>query len=282
MHMRLSLLIAPLAVACAVAAAQAQEQATAETVLATVNGEAITAGHLLLMRGQLPEQYQSLPDESLFDGLLDQAIQQALLSQQVEEMGRAAELSLENDARAIRANIEIQRLIAEAVTPEVLQAAYEERFANAEPSREYNAAHILVDSEEEAAALKVQADAGTDFAQLARQNSTGPSGPNGGDLGWFGAGMMVPAFETAVVGMEPGQVSNPVQTQFGWHVIKLGETRLQDAPPLSEVEGELISDIQQQAISARLNEIEATADVSRVEATEVAPAFLSNPAILDD
>lgn len=282
MHMRLSLLIAPLAVACAVAAAQAQEQATAETVLATVNGEVITAGHLLLMRGQLPEQYQALPDESLFDGLLDQAIQQALLSQQVEEMGRAAELSLENDARAMRANIEIQRLLAEAVTPEALQVAYDERFADAEPSREYNAAHILVDSEEEAAALKEQADAGTDFAELARQNSTGPSGPNGGDLGWFGAGMMVPAFEAAVVGLEPGQVSEPVQTQFGWHVIKLMETRLQEAPPLSEVEGELISDIQQQAIAARLSEIEATADVSRVESTEVAPGFLSDPSILDD
>lgn len=282
MHMRLSLLIAPLAVACAVAAAQAQEQATAETVLATVNGEVITAGHLLLMRGQLPEQYQALPDESLFDGLLDQAIQQALLSQQVEEMGRAAELSLENDARAMRANIEIQRLLAEAVTPEALQVAYDERFADAEPSREYNAAHILVDSEEEAAALKEQADAGTDFAELARQNSTGPSGPNGGDLGWFGAGMMVPAFEAAVVGLEPGQVSEPVQTQFGWHVIKLVETRLQGAPPLSEVEGDLISDIQQQAIAARLSEIEATADVIRVESTEVAPGFLSDPSILDD
>lgn len=282
MNMRLSLLIAPLAVACAVAAAQAQEQATAETVLATVNGEVITAGHLLLMRGQLPEQYQALPDESLFDGLLDQAIQQALLSQQVEEMGRAAELSLENDARAMRANIEIQRLLAEAVTPEALQVAYDKRFADAEPSREYNAAHILVDSEEEAAALKGQADAGTDFAELARQNSTGPSGPNGGDLGWFGAGMMVPAFEAAVVGLKPGQVSEPVQTQFGWHVIKLMETRLQEAPPLSEVEGELISDIQQQAIAARLSEIEATADVSRVESTEVAPGFLSDPSILDD
>ncbi|OSP54646.1 peptidylprolyl isomerase [Pseudoruegeria sp. SK021] len=283
MDKRLSLFLAPVVVACTLAASQmqAQDAATADTVVATVNGEVITAGHLALLRAQLPQEFQSLPDSALFDGLLDQAIQQALLAQQVEEMGRAAELALENDARAMRANIEIQRLLSAAVTPEALQAAYDVRFAEAAPATEYNAAHILVESEDEALALKAELDGGADFSELARQKSTGPSGPNGGDLGWFGVGMMVPEFEEAVIALEPGQVSDPVQTQFGWHVIKLVETRLQDTPPLSEVEGELVEQIQQDVIALRLEELETASEVSRAEPGTIAADFLSDPSFLD-
>ena len=74
-------------------------------------------------------------------------------------------------------------------------------------------------------------------------HSTGPSGPSGGELGWFGPGMMVPPFEEAVMAMEVGAVSEPVETQFGWHVITLNDTRSQAAPPLDEVREELAEEI---------------------------------------
>lgn len=281
MHKRLSLWLWPVVVVAGLSVASAQEHATADTVVATVNGENITAGHLALMRTQLPEQYQSLADSALYEGLLDQAIQQALLAQQVTQMSRAAELALENDARTLRANIEIQSILKQPVSPEALQAAYDAQYAKAEPTREYKASHILVDSEEAAKELKTELDNGADFNQLAREKSTGPSGPNGGDLGWFGAGSMVPEFEQAVVAMQPGQISDPVQTQFGWHIIHLEDTRLAAVPPLSEVEGELVSDLQQKAIETRIAELEGSATVTRLDAFKVSPDFLSDPTLLD-
>ena len=98
---------------------------------------------------------------------------------------------------------------------------------------EYNASHILVATEGEAIQLKIEIDDGADFSQSARDNSTGPSGPSGGELGWFGPGVMVPPFEKAVFALEVGEVSNPVQTLFGWHLIKLNQVR----PPVIGLPG---------------------------------------------
>ncbi|HFQ15592.1 MAG TPA: peptidylprolyl isomerase, partial [Rhodobacteraceae bacterium] len=192
-------------------------EVTADTVLATVNGDAITIGHLIATRSALPEQYQALPDEVLFEGILEQLIQQTLLSQASGELSRRTQLELENERRALIAGEKIDEITAEALTQEALQAAYDAQYANAEPVPEYNASHILVETEEEAKAIIGELENGADFAELAKEKSTGPSGPNGGALGWFSEGMMVAPFEAAVIGLEPGQVSPaPVQTQFGW------------------------------------------------------------------
>ncbi len=103
----------------------------------------------------------------------------------------------------------IEGVVKTAVTDEALQAAYDERFKDAAPQTEYNAAHILVQDEAKAKELKTQLDGGADFAELAKANSidTG-SGAMGGDLGWFGLGMMVKPFEDAVVAAEVGKVSD--------------------------------------------------------------------------
>ncbi len=146
----------------------------------------------------------------------------------------------------------MKAMLDEALTDEVLQAAYDEKFADAEPTKEFNASHILVETEDEAKTLVTELEGGADFAELAKEKSTGPSGPNGGELGWFGAGMMVKEFEDVVMGMEVGAVSAPVQTQFGWHVIRLNETRMKDAPPLADVREELADEVQQQIIEETL------------------------------
>ncbi|EAR53012.1 PpiC-type peptidyl-prolyl cis-trans isomerase [Oceanicola granulosus HTCC2516] len=261
-------------------AAVAQE---ASDVVATVNGTDITLGELIIAKAQLPQQYQQLPDDVLFDGLVDQLIQQQLLSDQLDASPERVQLALKNEERSLRAGEAITRITEEAVSEEALQAAYEARFADAEPQTEYNASHILVETEEEAVALTEQARAeGADFAELARENSTGPSGPAGGELGWFGEGMMVQEFYDAVVALEPGDVSEPVQTQFGWHVIKLNETRLSEVPPLESLRGELTSELQQQAVEDALAELEAGADVTRPEQGAFDPAALSDFSILEN
>ncbi|MEM8959249.1 MAG: peptidylprolyl isomerase [Pseudomonadota bacterium] len=270
-------------VACALALpATAQEQVTADTVLATVGDEEITAGHLFALRTQLPQQYQSLPDAQLYSGLLQQLVQQAALAAQLEEPSTAVERILENERRALFASAVIGEVTEAAVTDEALQATYDELYAQAEPAPEYNASHILVESQEAAAEIKTLLDEGGDFAELAQARSTGPSGPNGGELGWFGPGMMVPPFEEAVVALVPGQVSDPVQTQFGWHVIKLNDSRMQDAPALDEVRAELIEKIQTDAVEAQIEAALAALTVTETPLDEIDPSFLSNPALLEE
>lgn len=239
------------------------QEATADTILATVNGTNITLGHMIVLQSSLPEQYQSLPDDVLFNGLLDQLIQQSVLADQVDEPDAIITLSLENERRTLMAGSAIQVLIDDALTEEAYQAAYDARFADTQPTREFNASHILVETQEEADALVTELDGGADFAELAIAKSTGPSGPNGGELGWFGPGMMVKPFEDAVTEMEAGQVSAPIKTQFGWHVIKLNNARIKDAPTLDSVRAELAEEIQRQVVEQTLADLTAAADVSR-------------------
>jgi peptidyl-prolyl cis-trans isomerase C len=277
---KLTNLIAGFAIVCATALPVVAQETTADTVVATVNGTEITIGHMIAMRDSLPEKYQNLPDDVLFKGLLDQAIQQTALAETITTTPQEIELRLENQRRTLLAGIALDQVVKSAVTDEALQAAYDARFANAEPSREYNASHILVATEDEAKALITQLEGGADFAELAKEKSTGPSGPNGGELGWFSTGMMVQPFEEAVVAMKVGQISAPVQTQFGWHVIKLNETRLKDTPTLDDVRTELSGELQQKAVDAAVAELTAAADVVRPDVSAIDPAILRDLSLI--
>ncbi len=178
----------------------------ADTVVATVNGTDITLGHMIALREALPAQYLSLDDKTLFDGILEQLIQQTALAQQVPEpLSRRNALSLDNQRLAFLSNEALNTIADAAVTDEALQALYDERYGAVDPGTEYHAAHILVATEDEAKAIRAELDGGADFATLAAEKSTGPSGPNGGDLGWFGLGMMVKPFEDAVLYASPAR-----------------------------------------------------------------------------
>ena len=165
-------------------------------------------------------------------------------------------------------------ILAEALSEEAINAAYKAQYVDQDPGKEFNASHILVETEEDAAAIVESLAAGADFAETAKEKSTGPSGPNGGSLGWFGTGAMVPEFEQAVVGLEVGQVSVPVQTQFGWHVIRLNETRVQDVPTLDEVRQEIEGQVREQAMLSAVEEAVSKADVDRSGSEELDPACL--------
>lgn len=263
---------AGLALACSVALpALAQDEAapatdvTADTVVASVNGTDITLGELIILREKLPAQYQSLPDDMLFKGLMDQAIQQVALEQSVEgSKTRRDELWMRTDARSYLASKALQTVVQAAVTDAALQALYDTKYASAPAAKEYSAQHILVDSEEKAKELKAQIDGGADFAELAKTNSSDTgSAVNGGDLGWFGLGMMVAPFEAAVVALTPGTVSAPVQTDFGWHLIKLNEVRDAAKPTIDEVRDELAAEIEQTAVEAHLKTLTEAAEIAR-------------------
>lgn len=259
---------------------QAQD-ATADTVVATVGDTEITLGEMIITRAQLPQQYQSLPADVLFTGVLDQLIQQQLLADAIEEVPARVEMALSNERRALLAGEVINDITVGATTDEAIQAAYDARFENADAETEYNASHLLVETEEEAIAAKERIDGGEDFAEVTKEVSTGPSGPNGGSLGWFGAGQMVTEFEDAVMNMTVGEVVGPIETQFGFHVITLLETRVKEAPTLDEVRAELAGTIQEAAIQERLEELTANIEVVRPEDGAFDPELLNNLDLLE-
>ena len=277
--------LAGLVLACGMAVpALAQDEAapTADTVVATVNGTEITLGELIILREKLPAQYQALPDDMLFKGLMDQAIQQATLEQSVEaEKTKRDEIWMRTDARSYMAGKALQALVEAAVNDASLQAAYDAKYANAPAQKEYSAQHILVDSEEKAKELKAQIDGGADFGELAKANSSDTgSAVNGGDLGWFGLGMMVKPFEDAVVAAAPGSVSDPVQTDFGWHLIKVNEVRDAAKPSIDEVRDELAAEIEQTVVEAKLAELTGAAEITR-PGDGLDPALLRDATLLD-
>ncbi len=249
----------------------------ASTVVATVNGTDITIGHMIVARASLPQQYQQLPDEVLFTGILDQLIQQTVLADSYEgDLPARVSLSIENETRSLVAGERLDKALAASITPEIVQQAYDERYADVKAETEFNASHILVETEEEALALVAALEAGEEFAALAREKSTGPSGPGGGSLGWFGKGAMVPAFEAAVLELETGAVSAPVKTQFGWHVVKLNETREAALPTLDEVRGELVQEIQETVAAVTIEAVMAGATVEKGDNAGIDPAILKN------
>jgi len=261
----------------------AQDTPTAKTVVATVGDTEITLGHMLALRAGLPQQYDQIPPEVLFKGVLDQLVQQTLLMHAHEGTpSLAAQVQLENERRAILAADVADDVLNDALTDAALQEAFEARYADADPETEYKAAHILVETEEEAQKLIEEIEGGANFAALAQEHSTGPSGPSGGDLGWFGDGVMVPAFFDAVAALGEGGVSAPVQTQFGWHVIQLKETRVKERPALDEVRDELTGELRQAAFDAYIAELEAESSVARDAGDALNPALINQTDLLEN
>ncbi|HBH00070.1 MAG TPA: peptidylprolyl isomerase [Rhodobacteraceae bacterium] len=249
------------------AIAQTDPPATpADRVVASVGGTEITLGHVAATVSLLPEQYQALPDAVLFELVTDQLIRQAALADAMaQEITPQIRAGLDNERRAFLAAAMLENLAGEEIGEEAIEAAYAERYADAAAQVEYNASHILVATREEAEELVALLADGADFATLARDHSIGPTGPQGGNLGWFGRGMMVAPFEEAVVALEPGQVSSPVETQFGWHVVKLDETRAATPPALADVRADIEATLRQERLDTAVNALVAAAGVTQPE-----------------
>ena len=234
-------------------ASAAPSTAQDDPVVATVDGAEIRLSEMTSAYQRLPDQYRQAPMEAVFEPLLQQMVDGELILRQAEAdkiaEDEAVAKEIENAAGNVIRQAFVGRRIEAAMTDEALQAAYDEMAA--QPGfqfEEIKARHILVEGEEGAKAVIEALDGGADFAELAKEKSTGPSGPNGGDLGYFRQGMMVPEFNDAAFAMEPGAYSSePVKTQFGYHVI-LVEDRRMGQPSIQEVDQQLRESIAQKAI----------------------------------
>lgn len=211
-----------------------------ETVIARVGDAEITERDLAFAQADLASQFAQVPQASRRAAVLSALIDIKVLAQEAEKAGMAdddafrARMAFLRD-RALH-NSFFQERALKAVTDEEVKARYDKEVAAAEPRQEIHARHILLKTKEDAQAVIAELDAGKDFVELAKEKSTGPSAAQGGDLGFFGQGQMVPEFEQAAFALATGQYTKePVQTQFGWHVIKKEEERAAQPPAFDAV-----------------------------------------------
>ena len=254
---------------------------TEKTVLVSVNGEDITVGNVISFQSRLSDQYQSMEDSVLFDGILKQLIQQTILSQKVNIHSDRIKYALENQTRAFLSTELVGNLSETEVIESEIESLYVKFSTDIERKKEYNASHILVETETEAEELLLRLKSGADFSELAKTYSTGPSGAQGGNLGWFGQGAMVPTFENAVIKLKIDELSVPVQTQFGWHLIKLNDVRKTPVPTIEEVRKELITEIKKKKIDFEMSKIIDSADVIYSD-LEIDPKIIREVSMLND
>jgi peptidyl-prolyl cis-trans isomerase C len=252
------------------AAGKADTAAKATTVVATVNGKAIDSEMLNVFVQAVSQNPGAEVSAEQKKQMLDQLINMTLAAQAAEKDG------LENDA-SVKARMQLVKtqLLAEAATEKYMKAhpvsesetkaEYDTQVANM--PKEYKARHILVDSKEKADEIIKQLAAGGDFAKIAtKESKDAGSGKNGGDLGWFSAQSMVKPFADAVAGMEKGQTTpQPVQSEFGWHVIKLEDTRSPVAPAYDDVKQQVEVLSQRKKLQAYLDELRKTAKIQITE-----------------
>jgi len=237
-------------------------------VVANVNGLEITRNDVAEAQKLLPEQYRQIPFEQIFPTLLDSVIDTHLTAADARRQGMDKEDAFKQELARIERQLlqrnAITKAINDAVTDESLQAAYKKMASDASGNSEIHARHILVKTEDEAKAVIVELDSGKDFAELAKAKSTGPSGPNGGDLGFFGRGQMVPAFEKAAFELDKGAyTTEPVQTQFGFHVIMQEDKRAKAPPSFGQAEPQLRAELSQTAGGAYMGELRKAAKIEK-------------------
>ncbi len=241
-------------------------------VLATVNGTPITENTVNLYMEQRQRRSPGSPADK--QAVLEEIISLELVRQDglAQGVDKSPEVQAQIDLqrRAVVASAAFQKQLAKnPITDEELKALYDEKVQTGD---EYKARHILVKDKETAEKLIDELDKGADFSELAKQNSTGPSGKNGGDLGWFAPKSMVKPFSDAVIGMEKGSYTKePVKTQFGWHIILLEDSRQPSPPPFEQVKPQLEMMTRNQRVQDYIQSLRSNADVQIVEIA-VAPA----------
>jgi len=255
-----------------VAPALAQSQSPAAVapkatdIVATVDGEAITEAELAFAAEDLAQDLKSVPANEQRAFLVSVMIDMKLMA----NAARKLELN-KTDLFQRRKNYLIERALrrayfADKIAPQAseqkVRAAYNEFAATFKPQQELRASHILVATRQDAEKIKAELDAGRPFADLAKEKSTGPSGPNGGDLGYFTRGRMVKEFEDVAFALKVGEVSGPVKTKFGWHIIKLTDSRQSAPPKFEQVARQLSQQMMVGAFDKTIRELKQTADIT--------------------
>lgn len=244
-----------------VAGAHAQDR----IAVATLDGETIWLEEVLRAAEGLPQEYRQAPMDTYFDQLVLEVVDTRLAAKaghgaKLNEDAAVAE-AMRQAADRVLAEAYLSATIADQMTEEAIVAAYDAFVADTSSREQVTASHILVETKEAAMGIIDMLNDGADFAEIAKEKSTGPSGPNGGSLGNFGRGQMVPAFEAAAFSLPIGSFSGePVQTQFGWHVIKVSDRAIAPAPGLEEMRGQLANNLSRQSLGRLLESLRASAN----------------------
>jgi peptidyl-prolyl cis-trans isomerase C len=247
--------------------AAAQNQIPKGTV-ATVDGIAITYNDVSLVEDELMAVYGQLPEEQRFQTLVGYMVNRVLASEAAKKAGLeddadVAKLKAFMERKALQ-DVYLAKMLLARVREEDVTAYYDKEIKNGPVEEELRARHILLDNREAADAVVADLDKGADFAALAKERSKGPSGPSGGDLGYFNKQSMVPAFSDAAFKLAAGETSPPVQTQFGWHVIRVEDRRNRSVPPLDQVRDQIFQLLISEAQRDIYDEMRAKAAVDFV------------------
>ncbi len=249
-----------------------------ETVIADVDGNPITLAELRLAINSLPVDYQQMAKTSMSQMMLQQLIDLKLFSVKADVENITNKISYRTELKFLVDQLKrehyLRLLYAQKITKDLIRDRYELLIAQLVNDEEIRARHILLETIEEAEAVVAQLNNGADFSQLAAEKSLGPTASNGGDLGFFSRESMVPEFSNIAFLLDLGEVSKPVKTKFGWHVIKLEERRAREVPDFDLVEGELREEMQRTVMTEALVDARKNASINFREVN--LPDLLSN------
>ena len=245
-------------------------------IVANVNNEDISLETMIHAMNELPPEIQSQPFMSYYEDLLERVIDIKLFAQEGKKMKLDEEPSVRAAIDFVIEKVLMQaflsKYVQENIKEENLKASYNNFIADETSREEIKASHILMDTESEAIDVINMLNDGDDFAELAKNKSTGPSGPSGGDLGWFKRGQMVPPFEKAAFSLNKNEITQrPVQTQFGWHVIKVFDKRIPEAPSYESMKGKLIQDLERKIVSKKIQDLRNDALIEKLSSSELEP-----------
>ena len=235
-------------------------------VVATVNGEEIRRDEVIDAIRRMPQQIQQMPPEILIPAIAEQLATSRLMAERgyAENLqdSEAVKQRVAEAERSIVQDVWLEQAIDSRMTDESVAAAYAEYVAANPPVEEVSARHILVETEDEGKALIDRLKDGEDFATLASEASIGPSGPSGGELGYFTKEQMVAPFAEAAFSMEPGNHSEvPVETQFGWHVILVEDRRMTAPPSLDDLRPQLEGGLADQYVQEIVEDLREGAEI---------------------
>ena len=245
-------------------------------IVANVNNEDISLETMIHAMNELPPEIQSQPFMSYYEDLLERVIDIKLFAQEGKKMKLDEEPSVRAAIDFVIEKVLMQaflsKYVQENIKEENIKASYSNFIADETSREEIKASHILMDTESEAIDVINMLNDGDDFAQLAKNKSTGPSGPSGGDLGWFKRGQMVPPFEKAAFSLNKNEITQiPVQTQFGWHVIKIFDKRIPEAPSYENMKSKLIQDLERKIVSKKIQDLRNDALIEKLSSSELEP-----------
>ncbi len=257
------LLLAATLLGGGVCSVRAQE----DKVIATVGAEQVTEADLAQALADLDQQFARLPEDQRRAAALSAVIEIKLLAGEAKAKGFDKDAAFQRrlaflQQRALHAEV-IEKEVAATITDEEVRKRYDTEIAGTPPVNEVHARHILVKTKEEADAIVKQLDGGAKFEDIAAEKTTDPSGKtSGGDLGWFGPGQMVPEFEKAAFALDVGAYTKePVQSQFGWHVIKVEDKRAKQPPAFEQVKDQFRSLLLRDKYFAMVKSLRAAAKV---------------------